>query len=122
MVLNGSTRSKKDPRAPKTNLFTRRWSPTRRLSSIEGVGILNACTINVVHNTARITVITSYSKSSLAVYFLYVMASAILRFFPLAPPTRVQERGEQRPAPLPFLLDQFHEQEIRRQPSHPRQR
>src|SRR5262245_7057227 len=49
------------------NLFTSRWSPTRRLSSMEGVGILNACTTNVVPNSARITVTTRLSKYSRSV-------------------------------------------------------
>ena len=31
-----------EPGAPKTNLLTRRWSPTSRLSSMDGVGILKA--------------------------------------------------------------------------------
>src|SRR5262245_15140711 len=49
------------------NLFTSRWSPTSRLSSIDGVGILNACTTNVVPNSARITVTTRLSKYSRSV-------------------------------------------------------
>src|SRR6516225_6503386 len=47
---------------------------------MEGVGILNAWTMNVVPKSARITVITSDSKYSRAVDFLKT-ASAILDCF-----------------------------------------
>src|SRR6202140_4430817 len=52
------------PRPPKINLFTRRWSPTSRVLSIEAEGILNACTINVVPNSARMTVTSRDSRYS----------------------------------------------------------
>src|SRR6188768_1663687 len=72
MSRRGRIPSITDPRAPNANLLTRRWSPTRRLSSIDSVGILKAWTMNVVPNNARITVITSDSKYSRAVDFVNV--------------------------------------------------
>jgi hypothetical protein len=79
-LLEGSTESTSDPGAPNANLFTSRWSPTRRLSAMEGVGILNAWTMNVVPNNARITVIVSDSKYSRAVDFLNLGSVISLQF------------------------------------------
>ena len=45
------------------NLFTSKWSPISSVPSIEAEGILNACTMNVVPKSARITV-TSNDPSS----------------------------------------------------------
>src|SRR5262249_49665754 len=73
-ALKGSSLSTMEPIAPKANLFTRRWSPTSRLSSIEGVGILKAWTMKVVPKRARMTVMTSDSKYSRAVDFLNVIS------------------------------------------------
>src|SRR5688572_2815550 len=77
--LKGNAASVTDPGAPNANLLTSRWSPTRRLSSMEGVGILNAWTIKVVPNSARITVIASDSKYSRAVDFLNVSPAMSLQ-------------------------------------------
>src|SRR5215467_8868225 len=93
MSLKGSIRSRIEPRAPKANLLTSRWSPTRRLSSIDGVGILNAWTINVVPKSARMTVITSDSKYSRAVDFLKAASTIFcqrLRWFFVAGPDPLQ--------------------------------
>src|SRR2546425_626156 len=53
-------------------LLTRRWSPMRRLGSIEPVGILNACTTKVRMKRARITATTTDSRYSRATDFLKV--------------------------------------------------
>src|SRR5439155_16574842 len=53
-------------------LLTRRWSPMRRLGSIEPVGILNACTTYVRMKRARITATTTDSRYSRATDFLKV--------------------------------------------------
>jgi hypothetical protein len=47
---------------------------------MEGVGILNAWTMNVVPNNARITVIVSDSKYSRAVDFLNLVSVISLQF------------------------------------------
>src|SRR6266478_1577849 len=52
----GNSFSYHAPRPPKMNLFTSKWSPISKVPSIDAEGILNACTINVVPKSARITV------------------------------------------------------------------
>src|SRR5271168_4430959 len=52
------------PVPPKINLFTSRWSPTNNVCSIDGEGILNACTTKLVPKSARITVTSSDSRYS----------------------------------------------------------
>src|SRR5579859_479708 len=65
----------------KSNLFTSRWSPMRRVFSIDPVGILNAWSTNVVPKIARITVTTNDSKVSRVDDFLYSSANDI-QFLP----------------------------------------
>src|SRR6185503_16312066 len=62
-------RSRRVALGPNRNLLTSRWSPTRRLFSIEPVGILNACTTNVRMKSARMTAMTIDSKYSRSVDF-----------------------------------------------------
>src|SRR5437870_9813409 len=57
-------------------LLTRRWSPMRRLRSIEPVGILKACTTKVRMKRARITATTTDSRYSRATDFLKAGVSA----------------------------------------------
>ncbi len=68
--MGSSVRSSEDAVGPKMNLFTSRWSPMSRFSSIDPVGILNACTMNVRMNSARMTAMTIDSKYSRTVDFL----------------------------------------------------
>src|SRR5882762_605656 len=70
------------PRPPKMNLFTSRWSPTSSVGSIDWDGILNAWTINVVPNSARMTVTRSDSM-----YSRSVAAGGASTRFPAAPCT-----------------------------------
>src|ERR1700730_7187609 len=60
----GSSFSYHAPRPPKMNLLTSKWSPTSSVPSIDADGILNACTIKVVPNRARITVTSRDSMYS----------------------------------------------------------
>src|SRR6476646_7404604 len=78
MVPSGSRAlSSPDSLGPRTNLLTSRWSPTRRLFSIEPVGILNACTTNVRMKSARMTAMTIDSKYSRSVDFGCVVAMVV---------------------------------------------
>src|SRR6266478_5213873 len=70
------------PRPPKMNLFTSRWSPTSSVGSIDWDGILKAWTINVVPNSARMTVTRSDSM-----YSRSVAAGGASTRFPAAPCT-----------------------------------
>src|SRR5687768_12955842 len=70
-------RSAADSAGPKTNLLTSRWSPIRRLFSIEPVGILKAWTAQVRTNSARITAVTIDSKYSRTTDFFFSGLSAI---------------------------------------------
>src|SRR4029450_12251454 len=59
-------------------VLTRRWSPMRRLVSMEPVGILNACTTKVRMNRARITATTTDSRYSRGTDFLKVAGASAL--------------------------------------------
>src|SRR5712692_899464 len=62
----GRNRSYQEPRPPKMNLFTSRWSPTSSVCSMDCEGILKAWTTKLVPNSARITVTrrdSAYSRS-----------------------------------------------------------
>ena len=61
---------------PNTNLFTSKWSPMSRFSSIDPVGILKACTTNVRTNSARMTATQLDSKYSRTVDLRYSGAAA----------------------------------------------
>src|SRR5436190_3290067 len=82
--IGRSARSSRDSVGPKMNLFTSRWSPISRFSSIEPVGILNACTTNVRMKSARITAMTIDSKYSRTIDFLngsaILISDSALRF------------------------------------------
>src|SRR5216684_710430 len=60
----GRTFSYQAPVPPKTNLFTSKWSPISSVPSIDADGILKACTMKLVPNSARITVTSSDSRYS----------------------------------------------------------
>src|SRR6266852_2698395 len=60
----GRSFSYQAPVPPKINLFTSKWSPISSVPSIDADGILKACTMKLVPNSARITVTSSDSRYS----------------------------------------------------------
>src|SRR5262245_13503606 len=80
------------------NLLTSRWSPMRRLFSIEPVGILNAWTMKVRTNSARITATQIDSKYSRTVDLRYVAAGSTAGVF-IAGLAILSQSGRLKPAP-----------------------